>query len=266
MPEGLDHEVSSSGDATVIRRRRPDAGGLDVSREAALLRIVRRSVPLPVPRILRTWPELGAMEMERVPGRPLLEVLPLTTGEQARRLGSRLGELIAALAAIPVAELEEVLPLDLPRPGQLLAEAATEWEEVRHCVPRPSRDRVAAFLDSAPELGTTPAPLPTHQDLGAEHVFVGPDLEITGIIDWSDSAIGDPAVDLGLVLRDLGPAAGESAVARLAASGLPAEGLLPRAHFHARVRALEDLGYGVSEDLPLYRDNALRAIARLFPD
>ena len=41
-------------------------------------------------------------------------------------------------------------------------------------------------------------------------------------------------------------------------------GVLPRALFHARVRALEDLAYGVDEDSPPYRDNALRAIRRLF--
>jgi len=33
---------------------------------------------------------------------------------------------------------------------------------------------------------------------------------VTGIIDWSDAAIVDPAHDFGLLHRDLGPAASTS--------------------------------------------------------
>ena len=42
-----------------------------------------------------------------------------------------------------------------------------------------------------------------HGDLGAEHVFVD-DGRISGVIDWGDAAIGDPALDHGRLLRDFG--------------------------------------------------------------
>ncbi len=39
-------------------------------------------------------------------------------------------------------------------------------------------------------------------------MLVDPDTwEVTGIIDWSDAAIVDPAYDFGLLYRDLGPRA-----------------------------------------------------------
>lgn len=42
-----------------------------------------------------------------------------------------------------------------------------------------------------------------HSDLGAEHLLaVGGDL--TGVIDWSDAALADPAVDFARLYRDFG--------------------------------------------------------------
>ena len=261
---GLDHEVTYGRAGVVIRRRRPGADGLDVPREAALLRIIRATTTVPVPRVLRTWPARGVIEMERVPGVSLLDHLPCVTEADALRLGRDLGELVAALARIPVVEVADLVPRDVPEPQKLLAEALATWEQVHDHVPTALRQPVEKFLAIVPDLKPRGLVL-THQDLGAEHVFVdGPALQISGIIDWSDAALGDPAVDLGLILRDLGEAAGECAVARFAARGLETDELIPRALFHARVRALEDLAYGLAEHLPAYRDNALRAIARLF--
>jgi aminoglycoside phosphotransferase (APT) family kinase protein len=260
---GLDHEVVAGGPGTVIRRRRPGADGLDVESEAALLRVVRPVAPLPVPRVLRTWPAEGAMELERVPGVPLLARLPSLGAADAVRIGGELGDLVAALALVPRTHVEHLVPVDVPDVEELLAEAADSWEQVRAEVPDRTRTAVDAFLTSRPEL-VAPEPVLVHQDLGAEHVFVDGAGRITGVIDWSDSVLGDPAVDLGLVLRDLGETALECALARFVARGPGSDELLPRARFHARVRALEDLAYGTTENASTYRDNARRAVTALF--
>ena len=75
-------------------------------------------------------------------------------------------------------------------------------------VPVAQRRRlVEAFLDAeSPAGGWTP--VFSHNDLGIEHVLVDPDTwTVTRIIDWSDAQIVDPAVDFGVLYRDLGPAA-----------------------------------------------------------
>jgi aminoglycoside phosphotransferase (APT) family kinase protein len=111
-------------------------------------------------------------------------------------------------------------------------------------------DAVHALEVDAPVDDTPPAawwfpPLPAppspaerlvfiHGDLGAEHVFVH-DGRITGVIDWSDAALGDPALDHGRLARDLGLDLGE------------------RARFYAVCTALEDVAYGVEP----YVSNAL---------
>ena len=269
MPEGLDHVVTHGDDGTVLRTTAPGSDGLDVASEAALLRVVRSSVSLPVPRVLRTWPARGAMAMERVPGSPLLERLDRLGPHQADRLAGRLGGLVAELAAVPTAEVAHLVPEDLPALDDLLAEARETGArpELLDLVPASSRAALEDFMAGDPGIDEARVPVLVHGDLGAEHVFVDDEGTVTGVIDWSDAALGDPALDLGLVLRDLGPDAGEVAVTRYVAhapDGAEVTGVLPRALFHARVRALEDLAYGVDESLALYRDNALRAIRRLF--
>ncbi len=53
-----------------------------------------------------------------------------------------------------------------------------------------------------------------HADLGAEHILAL-DGRLTGIIDWSDAAITDPAVDFARVYRDFGPGVLEDAIGGL---------------------------------------------------
>jgi aminoglycoside phosphotransferase (APT) family kinase protein len=85
-----------------------------------------------------------------------------------------------------------------------------------------------------------------HNDLGAEHVFVDPiTTRITGIIDWSDAAITDPACDLGRIWRDLGFAAFQCARDGFDPSGRQREALTNRARWFARCLAVENLAFAV---------------------
>jgi aminoglycoside phosphotransferase (APT) family kinase protein len=106
----------------------------------------------------------------------------------------------------------------------------------------------------------------SHNDLGIEHVLVDPGTwTVTGVIDWSDAAIVDPAVDFGRLYRDLGPAATRAAMAGYR-SGLNDLGALAeRAAFYARCSVFEDLAYGISTGRDAYVDKSLAAMAWLFP-
>ena len=110
-------------------------------------------------------------------------------------------------------------------------------------------EAIESFLDAAPPEDDY-TPVFSHNDLGIEHVLVDPLLwTVTGIIDWSDAAIVDPAVDLGRLHRDLG-------------SHAPAT---DRVLFYARCGLLEDLAYGLDTDRPAYVEKSLAALAWLFP-
>ena len=89
----------------------------------------------------------------------------------------------------------------------------------------------------------------SHNDLGIEHVLIDPVAwTVTGIIDWSDAAIVDPAHDFGLLYRDLGPAALRVALGRYRGDTNDVAALSERAVFYARCRVLEDLRMGLRPD------------------
>jgi aminoglycoside phosphotransferase (APT) family kinase protein len=199
-----------------------------------------------------------------VRGVPLLEWLdadgPPAAG-QVDRWATELGEVVAALAAVPRELVDGVVPRDETSPADLVAEVRRLADLLLEELPPAARPGVVRFAAGPPPPAAERLVL-CHGDLGAEHVFVDPGtLRITGIIDWSDAAVTDPALDLGLVLRDLGPRALRLATTAL---GSADPGLTARAGFHARTRALEDLAYGLEHGRGAYRRNALRAVAALF--
>jgi len=86
---------------------------------------------------------------------------------------------------------------------------------------------------------------------------------VTGIVDWSDAAITDPAYDFGLLYRDLGPAALAAGLASYRAGDV--SGIRERAVFYARCAVLEDLAHGVATGQDAYVSKSLAALGWLFP-
>jgi aminoglycoside phosphotransferase (APT) family kinase protein len=97
-----------------------------------------------------------------------------------------------------------------------------------------------------------------HNDLGIEHILVDPQTrEITGVIDWADAAIADPAIDFARLYRDLGP----SILDELCED---AE-VKARARFYGRCTVFEDLAYGLDTGRETYVTNSSAALEWLFP-
>jgi hypothetical protein len=200
---GLDHRAYAVGDRLVARF------GDGVEREAALLDQIASRLPLPVPEPVIVGE--GVVVQRRIPGRPLLE---LPRVERVRFAGPLL-EFVTAVHALEA--------VDAPRDDTAPQAWLDELDAPGLVAPAPAERLV--FI---------------HGDLGAEHVFVDGD-RITGVIDWGDAAIGDPAIDQGRLMRDLNVPGDE------------------RARFYAICTALEDLEYGV----PLYVENAREALTAL---
>ena len=144
-------------------------------------------------------------------------------------------------------------------------EAARTYATVAGAVPAAHRRPVEAFLAAPPPVeGWTN--VFSHNDLGIEHVLVDPGTwTVTGVIDWSDAAIVDPAVDFGLLYRDLGPAATNAALGRYRTRAVDRAALAERAVFYARCGVFEDLAYGIRTGRDAYVDKSLAAMAWLYP-
>lgn len=252
---GMDHVAYEYGERVFRFAQGKDAAA-QVEREAALLDLVARVSPLPVPRPLEVDSQRGCLIYERLPGVPLLYVEH--RAEAAQAVAHELGRLLSALRNVNPGDLAGT---DDEPPVAWLGEARSHYANVASSIPDRHRPAVERFLGTAP-----PAPAPalvfSHNDLGIEHVLVDPGtLAITGIIDWSDAAMTDPAADFGLILRDLGEAA---LAAALTSYGRGDAGLVTRTRFYARCSLLEDLAYGIETGRGEYSAKSLAALDWLF--
>lgn len=258
---GLDHAAYDVDGELVVRLVARGDDAAQVIREARLLTAVAAVVPLPVPVPVIADPAEGCLVYARLPGRPVLRLLPGAV-THAGELGTALGAFAAALHAQPASRVAGLVDVDDTAPAAWLREADEVYAGIRGDVPAEHRPAVEAFLATAP-----PPPGETrvlaHNDLGAEHVLVDPATwQVTGIIDWTDAALTDPARDLALPYRDLGPAA---LTAALAAYGRPQpDALRDRAVLYARCGALEDLAYGLQTGQAAYIGKTLASLDWLF--
>ena len=174
-------------------------------------------------------------------GRPLLDTPGRFQTQHAAGIAAVLGGFLAALHAIPVDLVEGCVDVDDDPAAQWLADAIESYQAAFPIVPvgcRPDR----GVPRRRPTVGDHELVF-SHNDSGIEHVLVDPETAaVTGILDWTDAALVDPAYDFGLLQRDLGPIALDAALANYPANNRDAIG--ERAGFYARCSVLEDLAWG----------------------
>lgn len=263
--DNLAYEVNGELILRCSKEPDPAARAAQVDREARLLAAVAGIVPLPVPEPAFTVPERGCLAYRKLPGRPLLDLPGSRWAAHADSIAATLSWLLTALHAAPVEPMAALVDVDDRPLDAWRLEAAGTYAAVAGAVPVRYRRAVEAFLQAPPPASGW-APVFSHNDLGIEHVLVDPGTwAVTGIIDWSDAAIVDPAVDFGLLYRDLGPEAVQAGLAGYRAGANDLVALEARARFYARCKALEDLAYGIQTGQDRYRDKSLAALAWLFP-
>jgi aminoglycoside phosphotransferase (APT) family kinase protein len=235
LGHGLDNVAFRAGELVLrVADRR------DVQREAALLDHLAPRLPLPVPVPVFADAAAGVLAYRLLPGRPLLGRTP-TAGTAAL-----LGRFLRDLHAIRPAEISGLVEIDDAEPGDWLVDLEGPpqlMRVVRSTVPPRSPQRVLA-----------------HADLGAEHLLDDGN-QVTGVIDWSDAALTDPALDFARLYRDFGPAFLDEALHSY--GGLP--DAAARIAFFARCAALEDLAYGTRTGRTQYAEAARRSFGWLFP-
>lgn len=219
-----------------------------VGREVELLNALAQasSVPTPVPELHE--PELGVFAYRRLRGAPLIRRRQRDSKKVQRAL---IDVLTAFRQTLPASRL----PADR-HPNELWHDDAVRtYLSVRRHLSTDQARLVRAFLDSPPP-PTRSVRLAQHNDLGAEHILVGDHGDVTGIIDWTDAAVTDPARDIGSIYRDLGPDAAVNVAEGL--DGPLTEDEVGRIRFHARCRWLEDVGFGIEDPRTrtTYLDNA----------
>jgi aminoglycoside 2''-phosphotransferase len=211
LGEGWDSVALLINDHLVFRfAKRPDAA-VRQAREADLLPLLSDRLPLPIPRYTYTWTD-PAWPGKRIVGYRLIagEPLMLTRPEYRATQAAQLGKFVSALHAVPLEEAR--------RHGVVVRDAADLREAYRaffatvRATMAPlftaqEQAAIVAFWSGYLEDDAcfTFTPTLVHRDLVAEHVLF--DLatgHLTGVIDWGDAGIDDPAVDFAGVRRQLG--------------------------------------------------------------
>jgi len=194
----------------VIKTQRPHRlrPRTSLAKEARLLQHLAGPLEGLVPELLgygRTAAPEGDVEylvISRMPGRAARHTR--VTGAERRELLRQAGRLLARLHAVPLAPLlteDGLFPADqdgtalrsrlearLADVLDVIAERAGRWT-----LPVPPEDAAVRALELLPAEFT---PVVLHSNPGPTHVFCATDGTLTGVIDFGDSFVSHPALDL----------------------------------------------------------------------
>jgi aminoglycoside phosphotransferase (APT) family kinase protein len=227
---GFDNTVYLVDGTWVFRFPRREVAVALIDRELAVLPGLagRLPLPVPVPELVGRpggdypWPFWGA---RLVPGRELAAA-EVPGGDRAE-LGAQVGAFLQALHDPVVArDLGGALPHDPMRRGTPSTRGPSARANLDRLAARGCWDLGSAVDRAVNEVITAADPLPApsgepvlvHGDLHLRHLLVLSDGRAGGVIDWGDSCLADPALDLSLAYAAF---AGPARTALLAAYGRP---------------------------------------------
>ncbi|MCA1696140.1 MAG: phosphotransferase family protein [Actinobacteria bacterium] len=163
-------------------------------------------VPVPCALLLCTDPAvLGAPfhVMSYVPGPVAKTSLPPGYAEQPVERAAIADSLVDVLARLHAVDIDAVGLSNFGRPQGYLARQVRRWVgqwEASRAAEMPALDGLAQDLAAAIPDG--PAATVVHGDYRLDNVVLDPDRpgNISAVLDWEMSTIGDPLTDLGLLL------------------------------------------------------------------
>ena len=228
---GWDAFVVEVNGSWIFRFARDENAARTFRMEAALLPHVAPVLPAPVPLYVHVVEEPAFF----VAYRKIDGFAPRPDGPGLESGGRDLGRFLAALHAFPV---EQARSLGVPGGD------ASDWRDEQEALvggltrrvlpllPSDMAERAAAafraFLDEDSNFAFEPALI--HYDVGPGNLLFDVEGRLSGVLDWSDAAIGDPAADLAWALHGA-----EASFAAAVRASYPADPALERRarFFHA---------------------------------
>lgn len=190
--------------------RRPPAATIDASAHSVqreyrvLMALADTHVPVPRPIAVSRATSPGGpagLLMEHVPGVSITAELPTAYApEDARAVAEATIDALADLHALP---WREVGLADFGRPDHFLERQVARWRrQYEACRHRelPDFERVATWLEGHRPPAGEPGIL--HGDFHVDNCLFSPEspARLLAVIDWEMSTIGDPLLDVGLLL------------------------------------------------------------------
>ena len=205
-----DHSLAFRCDTTVVRVARSDGAADALQREACTMARIADHLPVAVPRptFARPGDRCAFSVHEEVTGVVLTRARWLRLRAAKReRAAAELAGFLAALHELPVALVRPCGLPELTRAAyaRRLREDSARGPHALHALLAPDvRERLDATLAAWARPDDLPAVV-LHRDLSPDHVLHDPASgRITGILDFGDLALGDPARDLIFLREDHG--------------------------------------------------------------
>ena len=246
--EGLLNDVVIVNDELVFRFAKREFGYKDPQEEASLLHFLKKYITLPIPDPFHQSPD--AMAYRLIPGVTLRRDILLRLSEDDQQsIADQLAQFFKELHSVPVDAAdfkipmadalmkherwintyqrirEKVFPLLLPH----VRDWATEHFET-HLAQKSNFEYELKMVDT---------------DLPPYHIMFDAERKrINGIIDFGCAGLGDPAIDLGVVIYHYG----ESFLSRFYKTYPEAEEYLQRARFYAGAHELRWILSGIERN------------------
>ena len=268
LNEGCDSVAFEVDERLVFRfPKRADVEAQMATERAVLEALASAGPPVAIPMIRFHGRPTTAFPFQfagysKIPGIPAIRSALSDT--EVLRIAPVVGRFLHWLHAMPLQAIAPAV-VDAQEMGAFLdarrQEALVEFPKVAITSPDAPLERWRSWIEMA-DLADDGQDLPMvllHNDFAAEHVLIEPATQrVTGVIDWSDVAIGDRATDFAGISHWGGE--------RLMAAVLDAYygpidvGLHQRARFMAACRGVLDVSFGVEHHRPEYIDAGLRAL------
>ncbi|MFG1859826.1 phosphotransferase [Microbispora bryophytorum] len=231
------------------RPRRPEVAARLVMETRLMPWLAQRlPLPVPIPHVLRQEPLVVRHKM--VAG----ESLGIFEAAGGRTLG-------AFLRALHTVDPAEAVRRGVPSPREVLRErAATVKDFGTRVIPLLPDDRRAVASTLLDAVAALPAHALVHGDLGPEHVLMR-DGAVSGVIDFSDAHVGDPALDLAWALHGAPPTFARAVAAEYGAAPQLAE----RALLWHRLSPWHEVTHGLDTGDPDTARSGLEGILARLP-
>lgn len=264
LGEGWNNTAFVVNDDLIFRFAK-DSDANAVQREIKLLGMLQSFSPLPVPNPTYQGTAPPYMGYPAVKETPLVDMRESVTPAEWPDFAATIGTFLSVINAIPLDQVRGLVDEDFEPLDVWLEEANDTYAKVEHVIPTAVHGAIRTFMNSRPPPASV-TPCFCHNDLGIEHILA--DMErrkITGIIDWGDAAIADPAYDLGMIYRDLGKNMLDAVLSEYQTDAAKPD-LRERAVFYARCTVFEDIKYGLETGGNEYVDKSRISFTWLFSE
>ncbi len=265
LGEGGDSTAFDVNDIWVFRFPKHGDAERQLLVERQILPVLSESAPLPIP-IFSFHGEPSPAFPRHFAGYRKLAGVPGSELDPARVpfpvLAPAIGRFLSWLHAFPVGDAVRRGVVREPIDSlieDVRAQTLADFDLLNTVAPDAPLETWRGYITGAIATARPPTPVLVHNDVSAEHILLDEAARtITGMIDWGDVAVGDPAVDLAGVFHWGGQAFVDAV---LPAYQSPADAnLLSRARFLAACRGVEDVRFGLDHDRPDFIVSGLRAL------